>query len=165
MSDSRIYYQDMYWNVTGNDTRVTSVATPNTAQCVPLTDSGFVIFILEPSPAYDQRVLTLPGGLIEADEPPHVAANRELQEEIGYFANQLDFIVTLRPYEKYIHNQTWIYLARNLTPSQLIPDEPHTIRTELVPLNGFERLINAGRLYDSSAVAALYMARILLENE
>ncbi len=165
LTDNHIYYDDIYWTLVGTPQRATHVITPDCAQCVPLTDSGLVIFILEPSPAYDQMVLTLPGGIIEPNEPPNVAANRELQEEIGYAALKLDFLGELRPWEKYMQNRTWFYLARQLTPSQLIGDEPHEIITELVPLNRFERLINSGRLHDSSVIAALYMARHLLQKE
>ncbi len=160
-----IYYSDAHFKLVGNDSRAEYLQAPDAAQCVPVTDSGMVIFIIEPSPAFDTEILTLPGGRIHPDEPPHQAANRELQEEIGYYANEIDFLGELRPWVKYLRARLFVYLARQLTPSQLIRDEPHEIRTELAPLDNFERLINAGRLHDSSVVAALYMARRFIDRQ
>ncbi|MDX1993896.1 MAG: NUDIX domain-containing protein [bacterium] len=136
------------------------------AQCVPLTDTGMVILIVEPSPAYgDEGVLYLPGGGIEPDESPLEAANRELQEEIGYKARRLDFLGELRPWVKHLRHSVYVHLARELTPSKLHGDEIHNIITELVPLNDFERVIATGRLHDSSVIAALYMARHFVQQE
>lgn len=58
-----------------------------------------------------------------------------------------------------------MYLARELTPSQLKGDEGYEISVEQVPLVEFERLIAAGRLLDARVVAALYMAQSLLKEE
>lgn len=166
MSDPQtVLYEDAYISLKKDERGIAYLSVWDSAQCVPLTDSGMVIFIIEPSPAYHHDILTLPGGIINPKEPPDVAANRELQEEIGYIANHLDFLGELRPWVKYLRARQWVYLARHLTPSVLVGDEAYDIRTELVPLSNFERLINAGRLHDSSVIASLYMARHFIEKE
>ena len=40
------------------------------------------------------------------------AANRELQEEIGYKAGRLDYLGELRPFSKYLAVRSFVYLAR-----------------------------------------------------
>lgn len=160
-----IYLEQEWGRVIANGDDSPFVEYRDKSQCVALTDSGMVIFIVEPSPAYGQDVLYLPGGGIEPGESAQDAANRELQEEIGYKALRLDRLGELRPWVKYLRHSAHLFLARELTPSKLHGDEIHNITTELVPLNGFERLITSGRLHDSTVIAALYLARDFIKQE
>jgi 8-oxo-dGTP pyrophosphatase MutT (NUDIX family) len=161
----RVHYRDRYFTLFGDDERAHYLRTEDAAICVPLTDSGYVIFVVEPSPAFEEDVLVLPGGQVGQNEAHAAAANRELQEEIGYRALNLDFLGTLRPYSKYLATSQHLYLARHLVPSKLPGDELYDITSQLVPLDDFERLISTGRLQDSTVIAALYMARDFIRTE
>lgn len=158
----KFYYQDPYFQLIGDANRAHYVRSSSGAMCVPLTDSGMVIFIIEPSPAMERDILTLPGGAIDAGENRETAANRELQEEIGYRANQLDYLGEVRPWIKYLDAGVHLYLARHLMPSKLYGDELYEIRTHLVPLTDFERLMVKGELMDATVISALFMARQFL---
>jgi hypothetical protein len=92
-------------------------------------------------------------------------ANRELQEEVGYRADRLDFLGELRPWSKYLAVRTRVYLARDLRESALPGDEAYEIGVERVPLAAFEALVDQGRLRDARAIAALHLARRFLEDE
>ncbi len=136
-----------------------AVQAADEALIVPFTAEGEVLLSLEPSAAFDEPTLILPGGIVEAGEPPAEAANRELQEEIGYKAGRLDFLGELRPFSKYLAVRSFVYLARDLIPSKLAGDEDYEVGIERVALSDFEALIAASRLHDARAIAALYMAR------
>jgi ADP-ribose diphosphatase len=125
---------------------------------VPLTASGDVLLAVERSPAMDREILTLVSGSIEAGESLEDAANRELQEELGWLAGRLDFLGELHPF-KYLTTRQFAFLARDLTPSKLAGDETHAITERRVPLNDFTVLCQAGELQDASAIAALCLAR------
>jgi ADP-ribose diphosphatase len=158
---------DQWISLYRNDQDITYVQMDDAALVVPLTADGQVLFITEPSPAYGERVLTLPAGNVETGETPAIAANRELQEEIGYRAARLDALGQLYPFVKYLRCCQHIFLARDLAPSRLQGDEGSDwiIEVEPTPLLHFERLIDTGRLRDSTAIAALYRARRYLERE
>lgn len=160
-----IYFQDHFFALVGDKERVQFVRTHNGTTCVPLTDSGMVIFVVEPSPAFGQDVLMLPGGKLDPGETLDECANRELQEEIGYKSLRMNYLGELHPWQKYLTLCAHIYLARDLVPSKLHGDEIYTISTYLAPLHDFERMIADGRLRDSTVIAALYMARHFLEQE
>jgi ADP-ribose diphosphatase len=148
-----------------NEQNILYVQMGDSIMNVPVTPNGDVLFITEPSSAYDERVLFLPSGNIEAGESPAFAANRELQEEIGYRADQLDHLGDLHPFIKYVRCRMQIYLARHLEPSKLEGDEGPDWRIDVEPhpLSSFEDLIASGRLSDSTVIAALYMARNALQ--
>jgi ADP-ribose diphosphatase len=129
---------------------------------IPLTSMGDVILSIEPSPAFGEHVLIVGGGQIEPGETHNWTANRELQEELGYTANRLDFLGELRPWAKYLTMRSFVYLARDLVESKLQGDEAEEIGKEYVPLSNFEPLITSGQLVDAVSIAALYLARSFL---
>ena len=137
----------------------------NEVLIVPLTAEGNVILTGEPSPAFGELALILPGGSIEDGEAMEATAARELQEEIGYAPGRLTYLGEIRPSTKYFTTRSFIYLGRDLTSSTLQGDEDYEITQERVPLATFEELITSGRLTDARVIAALYMARAFLQNE
>lgn len=155
-------YADEYFAIDTDARGTTFIRCGDGVMVVPLTASGEVLFIWELSPAFDTRILVLPGGATEPGEPLDETANRELQEEIGYKASQLNYLGELHPVPKYLTMRIHIYLARELSESKLPGDEDYAIEVEPVSLARFEDLITAGRLHDSSAIAALYLARAYL---
>ena len=132
---------------------------------VAVTATGDVLLGIEPSAAFGESVMLLPGGQTEPDEAIHETANRELQEEIGFRAARLEFLGELRPFSKYLSTRSHVFLARELTASRLPGDEGYLIVVERVPLASFETLIATGRLSDARVIAALYLARQWLSAE
>ncbi len=144
------------------------IDTRNEVLVVALAETGEVLLAVEPSAAFGEPVLILPGGTEELDEPHVATANRELQEEVGMRAERLDLLGALRPFSKYLHLTSYVYLARDLSPNRLQGDEGYEVGVEHVPLEGpegFERLIAEGRLVDARAIAAIYLARGFLTTE
>ncbi len=129
---------------------------------VALDAAGEVLLSSEPSAAFGQATLILPGGQVEANVPNAEQANRELQEEIGYRAGQIDFLGELQPWSKYLAVRSFVYLGRQLSEAKLPGDEDYAIGVEPVALAHFERLISAGRLQDARVIAALFLARAFL---
>jgi ADP-ribose diphosphatase len=129
---------------------------------VPPTDDDEVILTSEPSAAFEGETLILPGGETEAGEPHIDTANRELQEEIGYRATELEFLAELRPFSKYLTVRSFVFVARNLKASSMEGDENYTIQKVVVSLADFESLITDGRLHDARVIAALFLARQFL---
>ena len=159
-------FQDDEYFALGSDDRGNSfVRSPDEVLALPLTADGDVLVSVEPSPAFGEPTIILPGGTAVAEEDHEETANRELQEELGYKAGHLDFLGELRPWSKYLTVRSYVYLARGLTPSRLQGDEDYEIGVERVPLDQFETLITSKRLLDARVIAALYMARAFLDVE
>jgi ADP-ribose diphosphatase len=131
---------------------------------VPMTDDGYVLMAVERSPAFDREVLGLVGGEVEGGEPLEETANRELQEELGWRAERIDFLGELHPF-KYLTSRQFVFLARDLTPSELEGDEKHPVRMRKVKLACFTELCTSGELQDAPSIAALSMAQKYLERE
>lgn len=162
---SETTYQGKYFSMHLDADGIEFVRTGDEVLVVPLTAEGEVILTIEPSAAFGEPTLILPGGETEPGESHAETANRELQEEIGYEAGRLDFLGELRPFSKYLTVRTFVYLARDLTTGRLKGDEDYAISVERVLLAEFESLITAGRLLDARVIAALYMTRNFLKEK
>ena len=156
-------YQGRYYAICTNQQGEEFVSATNEALIVPLTPEGDVLLTREPSVAFDEPALILPGGEVVQGEEPEETASRELQEEIGYAPGRLDFLGEVRGFAKYIAVRSFVYLGRDLTASKLQGDEHYPIEVERVPLSRFEDLIKAGRLLDARVIAALYLTKSFLQ--
>lgn len=132
---------------------------------VPLLDAETLLLIREYGAGSERYELGLPKGVVEQGEDPLSAANREIQEEIGYGARDLRIIDRLSLVPGYIQHHTLIVLARDLYPQTLPGDEPETI--EVVPwrLDALDDLLAREDFDEARSIAALLLALRLLERE
>ena len=129
---------------------------------VPLLDRDTVLLIREYAAGMDRYELAFPKGQIEEGEDPLTAANREIQEEVGYAAERLEQIASFTIAPGYLGHVTHIVLASELYPHRLEGDEPEPI--EVVPwkLADLPELLGRPDFTEARSVAALYLVRDLL---
>ena len=93
------------------------------------------------------------------------AAGREIREEIGYGARDLQRLhrVSLAP--GYIQHRTHIVLARDLFPEREKGDEPEPL--EVVPwaLDDLQSLLEREDFSEARSIAALFLVRAFLARE
>lgn len=132
---------------------------------VPMLDARTVMLIREYAAGTDSYELGLPKGIVEAEEDVLEAADREIREEIGYGARDLQRLhqVSLAP--GYIQHRTQIVLARDLYPERAEGDEPEPI--EVVPwsLDDLDSLLEREDFSEARSIAALFLVRDLLARE
>ncbi len=92
-----------------------------------------VVLIRQYRTPVDKAVLELPAGKLDVPgEDPRDAARRELEEEIGYRAGQLEFLTEFHTSPGYLDEQVTIFLASDLTPVAANPIGPGEVAAELV---------------------------------
>ena len=155
---SKLLYHHKWMDLCANTDDEAFIHMQDAVLMIPLTEAHEIMLIEEQSIAYGETMLTLPTGGIESDETPKKAANRELQEEIGYNAGKLELIGILHPSVKYAQWRYWVYLAQELTPHQAKGDEKSPITTKPIQSADVSWMINMGKIKDSTAIAALFMA-------
>ena len=130
---------------------------------VPLLDHSTVLLIREYAAGVGRYELGLPKGKRDADEDRLQAANRELQEEVGYAARDLHLLTVLTVAPGYLEHETDIILARDLYPHRLPGDEPEEL--EVVPwsLDDIGGLLKSGEMTEARSLAALYLTRDFLQ--
>ncbi|MBI4896380.1 MAG: NUDIX domain-containing protein [Candidatus Aenigmarchaeota archaeon] len=138
------------------------VEKQDSALLVPVTNDHKLILIREYFPTLDKILIALPKGRVENDNPIE-SANKELQEEAGYKAQELIPLGTLLVSPGNTRHKTHVYLARKLIESKLKGDEQHPIDVIKIPFADFEKCIEKGELQEARMIAALYLAKGYLE--
>ncbi len=126
---------------------------------VPFLEAGNNLLLIREYAAGTERYeLGFPKGLVGPEEDPLVAANRELQEEIGYGAQRIEPLQTLSIAPGYIGHRTHILLAWELYPRKMPGDEPEPVEILSWPLRDMDRLLAREDFSEARAVAALFLA-------
>lgn len=126
---------------------------------VAMQDDDTVLLIREYGVGLDRYELGVPKGRIDAGETALEAANRELQEEVGFGARKLTSISTLSLLPAYMTHKARVILAQDLYPARLPGDEPEPL--EVVPwkLSELHRLLARDDVTEGRSIAALFIAR------
>ncbi len=133
-----------------------SLRLPDYAAIVALTADGRVLCVRQYRPAVERWTLELPSGLVDPGETPAEAALRELLEETGYQAADVEVLTPMLPDTGRLGNRIWSCVATGL--SRVEGREPEA-GLEVVALTVPELLrATAGGEFDH----ALHIAVILL---
>lgn len=129
---------------------------------VAMIDADHALLVEEYCGGTDEYELSLPKGLIEPGEDVLAAADRELKEEAGYGARQLEHLTELSLSPGYMSQKIQVVLATELYEERLEGDEPEPMRVDRVNLRELAQLAQNAQFSEGRALAALYLVRDLL---
>lgn len=122
---------------------------------MPLIGKEHILLVREYSMGVERYTLSFPKGVVECAEPVEEAANRELQEEVGYGAHTIESIKEIFISPGYFSAPCHIVLAQDLYPASLEGDEPEAILVEKWSLHQVEDLLEHPDFIEARSMAAL----------
>ncbi|WP_043527447.1 ADP compounds hydrolase NudE [Litchfieldella xinjiangensis] len=132
---------------------------------VAMPDPDHVLLIREYAAGFEDYVLTLPKGLVDPGEDIVTAANRELMEECGVGAHNIEPLVELSLAPNYMRHRMQVMLATDLYEKRLPGDEPEPLIVETHAIEELPSLLAREDFHEARAIAALFIARDRLRNE
>lgn len=130
---------------------------------VPVDADGNVLLVRQYRKPTDEFLLEVPAGGIEEGETPEEATRRELQEEIGHNAGDLEPLSAFWLAPGWCSEYMYAFLATDLRPADLDSDEDEFIEVIRVPLSEAPNLIARGEIQDAKSVASLLLAARTLD--
>jgi ADP-ribose diphosphatase len=109
--------------------------------------------------AAEQFLYEIPAGRLEPGEDPRDCAVRELREETGCAARQLDFLVTIYTTPGFTDERIHLFMATGLERGATAHEADEFMTIETVTLSNALQLIREGRIPDAkTALGILYAA-------
>jgi 8-oxo-dGTP pyrophosphatase MutT (NUDIX family) len=136
---------------------------PGAVVMVPFDDkTGEVVFVRQFRAPLDMEMLEIPAGKRDVPgEPAEVTAARELTEETGLEAGQLELMGHFYNSPGFSDEQSWCFLATEL---KKVPDARHGLEEQYMtverhPLDRALDLVSSGEITDAKTIVGLYWAQ------
>ena len=108
--------------------------------------------------ATDGYLYEVPAGRIESGESPLHCARRELREETGCTADDIEPLISVYTTPGFTDELIHLYLATGLTRGATERDADEFFEVETLPLSGALEMIQRGEIRDAKTVVALLYA-------
>jgi 8-oxo-dGTP pyrophosphatase MutT (NUDIX family) len=142
---------------TGAEGRYVVLECPDWVNVIALTDDRQVVLIRQYRHGVDRVVLEIPSGIVERDEEPLAAAQRELAEETGYTSERWTRLGAVYPNTAFQDNRCHHFLAEGARlTAQPALDPGEAISVELYPQENLRELIATGQIAQALVLSAVY---------
>lgn len=123
---------------------------------VPVTEDGKILMVRQFRNALDRETLEVPAGKLDSrEENPIECAKRELEEETGYKAGKVEWLITLKTWVAFCNENIEVYMATGLVPSKQHLDEDEFIDVKAYELEELKHMIFSGEIEDAKTISAL----------
>ncbi len=146
---------DKILEASGNETTRDVVEHGGAVAIVAIDDKGNVLLVRQFRYAVGKELLEIPAGGVEPGEKPDHTAARELQEEIGYFPQNLKKIGGFYSAPGFCTEYLHLYLATELTYSPLTAEDTDEIQVVRIAPADIPELITSGKICDAKSIAGL----------
>lgn len=128
------------------------------AACV-IAETSDNKFILEKQFRYpfNDTLIEFPAGKSDENEDTLITATRELEEETGYKAENIEFLGSFYPSPAYTNEVIDLYYASNLTLKERHLDENEFVEVFMASYQEIEELILNNKITDGKTVTAFYL--------
>ena len=131
---------------------------PGAAAIVAVMDDQSILLLKQYRHAVGGFIWEIPAGTLDPDEDEMTCARRELTEETGYQARQMEKLGVITPLPAYSDERIHIYLASGLTRAAQNLDADELLSVHPVGLQDALAMIADGRIQDAKTIAGLHLA-------
>ena len=135
------------------------------ADCVgvlPFLDDEHVVMVRQYRYVFgENHRWEMPTGAVKPGESLEEAARREMREEVGYDAQELQLVSTYYTSKSIMHEIGHLFIGRGLTQVQAVPDETEFLEVAVLPFDQVLQMVVESEIRDSmTVIAVLHAARL-----
>lgn len=128
------------------------------AVIVPVFEDKTVALVRQYRHAAQEFLLEVPAGTLEKDETPENGARREIEEEIGYKAGNIEKLTEFYVSPGFLTEKMFVFLATELVETKQNLDEDEIISIERLDFAEIYEKIRKNEIKDAKSMLSLIFA-------
>lgn len=149
----------------GAESKREIVEHPGAVAIVAVNSSRELLLVKQYRKPIEQVTLEIPAGLLEKGEEPKDCGARELEEETGYQANNLQHLTTCYTSPGFSNEKLAVFLATDLIKTEQNLDDDEFVEIETIPLAKALEMIKDGEIVDGKTILGITMSLQYLDKE
>ncbi len=149
------YYQDVMEIPNGNTAKWDFIKHNGAAAVIAIKPDGKILMVKQYRNALERETIEIPAGGYNGDETMEEAAKRELREETGYIAGNMEFLISIRTTVAFCNERIDIYFASDLTLGEQELDEDEYLEVTSYTIEELIQMIYSGDIQDSKSICGL----------
>lgn len=150
------YYQDVMKIPNGNTAKWDFIKHKGAAAVIAVKPDGKILMVKQYRNALERETIEIPaGGYNGAVETMEEAAKRELREETGYLAGQMEFLISIRTTVAFCNERIDIYYASDLSLGEQELDDDEYLEVTSYTIDELIQMIYDGTIHDSKSICGL----------
>ena len=130
------------------------VRHPGAVAVIAIDDNNRLLLVQQYRASLERITLEIPAGKLDAGEDAEECARRELEEETGYSAGKMAYMVPIAVAAGYSDEIVHLFMATDLTAGPACPDEDEFVVSQWMDLRDFIDLVLDGQIEDSKTIIA-----------
>lgn len=131
---------------------------PGSAVIIPVFADDTVALVKQYRHPAVRYLLEAPAGTLNDRERPDVGAARELEEELGLVAGNLEKLTEFFVSPGFCEEKMWVYLATELTPAAQHLEDDEILEVLRIPFSQALEMITDGEIEDAKTIIGLMLA-------
>jgi ADP-ribose pyrophosphatase len=131
------------------------VEHPGAVAIVAYLDSNTILMVEQFRKAIDRVILEIPAGKIEKGEDVKLCGIRELEEETGYKAKNLEYLGEIVTAPGFTDEYIYLYKATELSKGEVNRDDDEFINVKSYNIDSIKDMVKNGEIIDGKTIAAL----------
>ncbi|EEH97692.1 YffH/AdpP family nudix-type nucleoside diphosphatase [Clostridium sp. 7_2_43FAA] len=128
---------------------------PGACAVIAFLDSENIILVEQFRLPLNKTLLEIPAGKLNKKEDPMDCAKRELQEETGYVAKEIEYLGSIATAPGFCDEIIHLYKAWNLSLGEKNEDDDEFTSVKVLNINDLKEMIKKGEIIDGKTISVL----------
>ncbi len=134
----------------------------NGAVAIVVCENNKFLFVNQYRKAFEDILLEIPAGKLEEGELPLDCARRELEEETGYIANNLELIQVVYPSPGFCTEKIYLFKGSDLRLGEINFDVDENLTSEWIEKDKIMEMIKKGQIKDAKSIVGVVLYTLFL---